>query len=186
LKEIASIQINDLIFLDESGANLQMRPEYGRGKKGKRITTAAPFNRGSKMTMIGAISINCVEAALYGEWAANTEIFLTFITKCLCPVLRKNHVVVMDNVAFHQAAGVKEAIIATGAKLLYLPPYSPELNPIEMMWSKIKNFLRKKSARTLETFQVAIQSAFQDVMPQDLNGWFRHAGYEDQQFWEPL
>ena len=179
-EEIANININDLIFLDESGANLQMRPEYGRGKIGKRITAAVPFNRGSKITMIGAISTLCVEAALYGEWAANTEIFLTFITDCLCPVLRKNHVVVMDNVAFHQAAGVKEAIAATGAKLLYLPPYSPELNPIEMMWSKIKNWLRKKSARTLETFQLAIQSAFKAVITQDLTGWFRHAGYQAQ------
>lgn len=157
-----------------------MQLEYGRGKIGERISAAAPFNRGTKITMIGAISIKCIEAALYGEWATNAEIFLTFITECLCPVLRKNHVVVMDNVAFHQAAGVEEAINATGAKLLYLPPYSPELNPIEMMWSKIKNFLRKKSARTLETFQVAIQSAFQAVMPQDLDGWFQHAGYEDQ------
>ena len=169
--------ISDLIFLDESGANLQMAPMYGRGYKQARVPYAVPFNRGSRLTLISAISFQKVEAALYGEWSANGEIFLGFIEQCLCPVLRKGQVVIMDNVAFHQVSGVKEAIEKVGARLVYLPPYSPELNPIEPMWGKLKNYLRKASARTLDKFKIVIKTAFENIQPTDLNHWFQHCGY---------
>ncbi len=136
-----------------------------------------PFNRGSSFTMLSAISFTKVEAALYGEWAANGEIFLEFIEKCLCPVLQSRHVVVMDNVAFHKVCGVKKAIESVGAKLIYLPPYSPDLNPIEQMWSKIKTCLRKESARTLSKFASSIKIAFTSVNDGDLKNWYKHCGY---------
>jgi transposase len=174
---IKDIPIRNLIFLDESGANLRMAPLYGRAPGGERIFNAVPFNRGNRMTMISAISFEKIEAALYGEWAADGEIFLNFITRCVCPVLRKRHVVIMDNVAFHQVCGVREAIEATGAKLIYLPPYSPDLNPIEQMWGKIKNYLRKEAARTLDKFAVSVKEAFMSIKSADLINWYHHCGY---------
>ena len=154
-----------------------MAPLYGRAHGGERVVDAVPFNRGNRLTMLSAISFKKVEAALYGEWAADGEIFLNFIMRCLCPVLQKRHFVIMDNVAFHQVCGVKEAIESTGAKLIYLPPYSPDLNPIEQMLGKIKNCLRKESARTLEKFAISIKSAFMSIEPSDLKNWYRHCGY---------
>ena len=143
MKEIPA---QDLIFLDESGANLQMSPLYGRGYGGERVVKAVPFNRGNSFTMLSAISFTKIEAALYGEWAANGEIFLGFIKKCLCPILHSRHVVIMDNVAFHKVCGVKEAIESTGAKLIYLPPYYDKghfhqkyptfLMILEIFWNK--------------------------------------------------
>lgn len=123
MNDIAKIPLNDLIFLDESSANLQMAPRYGRSYKKSRAYYAVPFNRGNRLTLISAISINKVEVALYGEWNANDEIFLHFIETFLCPNLTKGRVVVMDNVAFHQIEGVREVIEKTGARLIYLPPY---------------------------------------------------------------
>ena len=111
-------------------------------------------------------------AATYGQWAANGEIFLLFLEKELCPKLKPHHVVIMDNVKFHQVKGVRELIEATGAKLTYLPPYHPELNPIENMWSKVKNKLRTLSARTPRKFKKAMKIAFESVQPNDLVGWF--------------
>lgn len=157
-----------------------MAPRYGRGYKKSRVCYAVPFNRGNRLTLISAISIKKVEAALYGEWSANGEIFLHFIEECLCPVLRKGQVVVMDNVPFHQVIGIQEAIEKVGAKLVYLPPYSPDLNPIELMWSKIKNYLRRASARDLEKFKIAIKAAYENIEQADLNNWFRHCGYQCQ------
>ncbi len=169
--------MRNLIFLDESGANLQMAPLYGRGYGGERVAEVVPFNRGSSLTMLSAISFTKIEAALYGEWATNGEIFLEFIEKCLCPVLQSRHVVIMDNVAFHKISGAKEAIESTGAKLIYLPPYSPDLNPIELMWSKIKICLRKESARTLGKFASSIKIAFTNISAIDLKNWYSHCGY---------
>ena len=185
-KEIAKIPIGDLIFLDESGANLQMAPLYGRAYKKERVRYSVPLNRGSRLTLISAISFQKVQAALYGEWCTNGEIFLNFIEQYLCPVLRSGHVVVMDNVAFHQVAWVKEAVEKTGACLVYLPPYSPQLNPIEQMWGKIKHYLRKASAQTLNDFKKSVKIAFESIESADLGNWFKHCGYMDLYFRELL
>jgi transposase len=163
-----------------------MVPLYGRGYKKSRVRHSKPFNRGNRLTLISAIGCQKIEAALYGEWCTNGEIFLNFIEQCLCPVLRRGQVVVMDNVAFHQVSGVKEAIEEVGARLVYLPPYSPEFNPIEQMWGKIKNYLRKASARTLQHFKRIIKIAFESIKADDLYNWFKHCGYKDQNFREVL
>ena len=154
-----------------------MAPRYGRAYGKERAIVKAPYQHGCQITMISAISVCGVESALYGQWAANGDIFVEFLQKCLCPVLTTQHVVVMDNVSFHKSQRVADTIKNVGAEIVYLPPYSPELNPIEEMWSKIKNTLRKLSARTLETFQKSIKKAFKSITQQDLLGWFTHAGY---------
>lgn len=168
---------NKLIFIDESGANLRMESSYARIEGGQRIKLPVPCERGPQISMISAISTKKIEAALYGEWATNGEIFLTFIEKELSPKLKKKHIVIMDNIKFHLQAAVAASIEAKGAKVIFLPPYSPDFSPIENMWSKIKNTLRKLAPRTLKEFHKSIQIAFKQVSKSDLLGWFKHCGY---------
>jgi transposase len=172
------LHAKDLIFIDESGANLRMTTAYARIEGGKRIKMPVPFDHGPQFSMIGAISINKIEAALYGEWATNGEIFFTFIERSLLPQLKPKHIVIMDNVKFHLQTRIKEAIESRGAKIIFLPPYSPDLNPIENMWSKIKNTLRKLMPRTTRAFKKAIRIAFEEINKLDLVGWFKHCGYK--------
>jgi len=153
----------DLIFIDESGAHLQMTPRYGRAYGQSRAVASAPYQHGNHITMISAISLDGIEAALYGEWAADGDVFSTFIEKCLCPKLQPRHHVIMDNVSFHKSEKVTALIQAHGAKVIFLPPYSPELNPIEEMWSKIKILLRKHSARNIHAFKKAIKIAYKSI-----------------------
>jgi DDE superfamily endonuclease len=127
------VPAKNLIFIDESGAHLQMRPRYGRAYGRERAYLCAPYHRGHQITMIGAISIDKVEAAMYGQWATDGEVFTKFLEQSLRPMLNPNHVVVMDNVSFHKVQRVSEIIQQAGARLIYLPPYHPELNPIEEM-----------------------------------------------------
>lgn len=154
-----------------------MTPRYGRAIGGARAITYAPYQRGNHMAILSAISLNGIEAALYGEWSVNGDIFNTFIEHSLCPNLKPGNVVVMDNVSFHKSDKVIELVEKCGAQVIFLPPYSPELNPIEEMWSKIKTSLRKESARCMKTFKKAIKKAYYSVTCEDIGGWFRHAGY---------
>ena len=153
-----------------------MTPRYGRAYGSHQAVSYAPYIRGNKITMISAISIAQVETAMYGEWSANGEIFMHFLDKYLCPLLKPNHVVVMDNVGFHKMQSIQDKIKSTGARLAYQPPYHPELNPIEEMWSMIKILLRKFEARNQRAFQKSIKKAFEAVTKSDLQGWFQHAG----------
>lgn len=176
---VSKLAVEDLIFIDESGANLSFCRGYARAIGGDRVKYACPYPRGNKYTMIGAISVSAVEAALYGEWATNGEIFLDFVRKLLVPQLSYGKVVIVDNVNFHKVAGVKEAIEETGARLFFLPPYSPDLSPIELMWSKIKSILKKISPRTRVQFKKAVSMAFVGVSGKDLASWFKHCGYNN-------
>lgn len=163
-----------------------MHPIYGRAYGKNRATITAPYHRGNYMTIIGAISINKIEAIAYSDGSGNTLTFTSFIENFLCPILREGHVVVMDNVSFHKGEKIRTAIESKGAKLIYSPPYSPELNPIEEMWSKIKTFLRKMSASTKLKFHHALKKALLAITKLDLFGWFKHSGYTDQGFREAL
>lgn len=138
------------------------------------------------MTIFGAISLSRIECLSYTEGSGNTEVFSHFVEKDLCKMLTSKHVVVMDNVSFHKSDKIRAFIEEKGAKLIYSPPYSPEFNPIEEMWSKVKILLRKFAARTKKTFKIAITKALRSVTEKDLFGWFDHAGYIDQDFRELL
>jgi transposase len=159
-----------------------MHPRYGRSHGGQRANITAPYQRGNFMTILGAISLNGIECLSYTDGSGNSEIFSYFIENYLCPLLKPHHVVVMDNVSFHKSVKIRSAIESRGAKLIFSPPYSPEFNPIEEMWSKIKILLRKFSARTKEKFKTGITKALKSVTKTDLFGWFNHAGYIDQDF----
>jgi len=171
-----------LIFLDESGANLSFCRDYARILGGERIKMPKPHARGNYYSLIGAIGLDAVKAALYGKWATNGVTFLTFIRECLVPTLETGDIVLMDNVSFHKSVGVKEAIESVGATLVLLPPYSPDFSPIENMWSKIKSILRKLAPRTEKQFKKAVSVAFSSITKKDLAGWFKHCGYSVTNF----
>ena len=118
-----------------------------------------------------------VVGAMYGEWATDSLAFLTFVQTMLVPQLRPGHIVIMDNVNFHKHRQVEEAIERAGARLLFLPPYSPDLSPIELMWSKLKHYLKKKAARIMADFHKALLEAFETLTDYDFEAWFDEYGY---------
>jgi transposase len=166
-----------LVFVDESGSNQAMARDYGRAPRGQRALGAKPVHRGRHVTMVGALGLVGVVAAMMVEGFVDGATFLAFVQEVLVPQLQPGQVVVLDNLKAHKVAGVREAIEAVGARLLYLPPYSPDFSPIEECWSKIKAILRAKAARTLGHLWQAITEAFAAITSQDAQGWFTHAGY---------
>ena len=165
---------------------------YGRAPKGERVLGSVPRDHGPNVTIIGSISLEGVDAAMsfvrllkryiiglriFGEGAVNGDIFRVFVEQVLAPTLCEGDVVLMDNLASHKVKGIEEAIQGRGAQLLYLPPYSPDFSPIEECWSKVKAWLKKVEARTIEALYEAIERAFDKVTRSDLAGWFQHCGY---------
>ena len=166
-----------LKFIDESGVNISMTRLYGRAQRGERVLGSVPHDHGHNVTIIGSMGLGGIVAAMSFEGAVNGDIFRVFIDQVLAPTLCEGDVVVMDNLPSHKVKGIEEAIESRGATLVYLPPYSPDFSPIEECWSKVKAWLRKIKARTLEALDDAIVVAFDQVTTSDAAGWFRHCGY---------
>ena len=169
---------NHLIFLDESGVNLNMTRRYGRAIGKARVYDYVPLNTPRNTTLLSSIRIEdatMVHKEISG--ALNGVIFLEYIRNDLAPTLRQGDIVIMDNLRVHKVAGVRQAIEEKGASVLYLPPYSPDLNPIEMLWSKIKAFLLEQKARDAVILLDKIQEAYSTISLQDILGWFSAAGY---------
>ena len=167
-----AIETNNLVFIDESGANLNMAITYARSAKGRRTHDSKPHNKGKNLIIIAAIAITGVIAALSFFDRNNTLSFLFYVTDVLVPQLNRGMVVVMDNLNLHTTDEVRKAIEDTGAKLVFLPTYSPDLSPIEMFWSKVKSILRSIALRTTEQLHAAITVAFNSVSTSNLFGWF--------------
>ncbi len=172
----ATLDLHRVKFIDESGINLAMTRLYGRAPRGERVLGSAPQNYGPNVTLLGALSCTGLEAVMTIEGATDSDVFRAYVCEVLCPTLRKGDIVIADNLSAHKAAGVQEAIAATGARLLYLPPYSPDLNPIEPCWSKIKAFLRAAQARPREALDTAVASVLATVTASDAKAWFAHSG----------
>jgi transposase len=164
-----------LIFLDESGVTTSMTRLYARGAGGKRIQEATPGGHWKIMTILGAMSLSGLVATMTIEEPTDTDIFLAYVEHLLYPVLKAGDVVVMDNLSSHKAPAVREWIEKAGAEVLYLPPYSPDLNPIEKAWAKLKQLLRAAKARTKETLDQAITEALPSITPANAKAWFRLA-----------
>jgi transposase len=165
-----------LIFLDESGVTTQMTRAYARGCGGQRVAEATPQGHWKMLTILGALSLRGLVATMTIEEATDGDIFLAYVEQVLCPALRPRDVVIMDNLSAHKVAGVRELIQAAGAELIYLPPYSPDLNPIEKAWAKLKQFLRALKARTAQALEQAITQALPHITPDNARAWFRHCG----------
>lgn len=154
-----------------------MASAYGRAPVGERVVDTKPANWGKNFTVVGAISMDRIVCSATFEGAMNTPRFVDFVRKKLVPRLHQGAVVVMDNLRAHHAPEVRQLIEAAGCRLLHQPPYSPDLNPIELCWSFVKGHLRRLGKRTVETLLPAIRHALLRVRTGQLEGWFRHCGY---------
>ena len=172
-----TIDANDRVFLDETGVNLAMTRLYARAPQGERAYASTPVNTGKNITVLGALSLDGVIAAMTVEGSTDTEVFFTYVQTIVVPTLRPGQIVLMDNLSSHTDERIQTALEAVGATLAYLPPYSPDFSPIEPCWSKVKAILRATAARTRETLDAAITHALQMVTPQDARGWFTQCGY---------
>jgi transposase len=177
LATVAAIPPEKLIFLDESGVTTTMTRMWGRAPRGERICEATPQGRWQVLTTLGAMSLRSIDAAMTIESATDGEIFKGYVKQVLCPKLRPGDVVILDNLSAHKVPGTCELIAACGAQMLYLPPNSPDLNPIEKAWSKFKKFLRDAKARTKEALDQAVTDALKTITPENAAAWFRHCGY---------
>jgi transposase len=164
-------------FLDETGLNLALTPRYGRAARGVRVVDRVPQNYGENLSVLAALSLSGLSAPMSVEGAVDTAVFQTYIEQVLGPTLQLGDIVVMDNLAVHKVTGIAQALAARGARVEYLPPYSPALNPIEKCWAKLKTALRQAKARTRETLEEALAQALQTISADDALAWFAHCGY---------
>jgi transposase len=176
-KSLAGESPARLVFVDESGANTQMTRWRGRSLAGQRLVARIPHGHYQTSTLIAGVRLNGACAPWLFDGAMDGEMFLAWVREGLVADLQAGDVVIMDNLATHKVQGVREAIEAAGARLLYLPPYSPDFNPIENLWSKIKQILRSLSPRTQAELLDAAGIAFAAISPTDCLGFFLHAQY---------
>jgi transposase len=153
---------------------------YGRAPKGERVIGAGPRNFGANVPMLAALGSQGVEAVMTIDGATDAEVFRVYVEQVLRPTLRPGDIVILDNLRAHKATGIREAIEQAGARLQYLPPYSPDLSPIERCWSKLKTALRTAKARSREALERAIAQALATITTADAQSWFRHCGYTVQ------
>jgi len=154
-----------------------MTRNYGRAPRGERVREGTPNSHWCTVTMLAALTTKGLRAPMTIESPTDGDVFLAYLEQVLCPWLQPGQVVIMDNLAAHKVEGVRERIEATGARLIYLPPYSPDFNPIEKAWSKIKQLLRSAKARTVEALENAVAEALAAITAENALAWFSHCGY---------
>jgi transposase len=172
-----SLDARSLVFVDEMGTNTSLSPVYGWSRKGERAHCLVPRNRGKNTTVLASMSLEGMGSSLAVEGATTSAVFETYVERVLAPTLRQSQVVVMDNLSAHKGERIRELIEQRGCELLYLPSYSPDLNPIEEAFSKIKGLLRKAESRSREALLEAIGAALSIISDQDARGFFEHCGY---------
>jgi len=153
---------------------------YGRAAPGQRVVDHVPDNYGTNYTMLAAMGLEGLQAPWVVDGAVNGDIFRWWVREVLCPTLRPGDIVLWDNLSAHKVAGVEALLQARGARLLRLSPYSPDFNPIEQCWSKMKTGLRQAKARTVDALIDAIKQALDTITEADIRGWFTHCGYSIQ------
>jgi transposase len=176
-RRLADVDLSRLVFLDESGAKTDLTRLYGRSFDGQRVVDRTPHGHWCTTTILSSVRLEGSRASMVVEAPTDTDVFSVYVQQVLLPQLRRGDIVVMDNLPPHKVAAVTELLEAAGVEVWYLPPYSPDFNPIEKMWSKIKAFLRKVEARTKEALWDAIGSALATVTVSDVLGWFTSCGY---------
>ena len=177
----SNLDPSKLVFIDESGAKTNMTRLRGRAKGGGRCVDDAPHGHWHTTTMISSIRLDGNTACMAIDGATSAEVFRAYVRHVLVPTLRSGDLVVLDNLSAHRDREAIQFIESAGAAVLFLPPYSPDLNPIEKMWSKVKEFLRSAKARTVKSLISAIAKALGMVTNQDAMGWFKSCGYTTSQ-----
>ena len=178
--DLAQIDPARLVFLDESGIDTRLTRSHARAARGTRALAKVPWGHWRRLTVLGALACDGVLACMSIAAATSTRVFKAFVEQVLIPALRDrpDAIVVMDNLSAHKAEAVQEALAAARIDYRYLPAYSPDLNPIEPCWSKLKTLLRAKAARTLDALDAELGPALATITAQDAWGWFRHCGYQ--------
>jgi transposase len=175
MKKIAHERLR---FLDEAGATTILTRLYARSIGGERTSEAVPRNYGASTSMISTVGCSGVEATMLIEGSVDTLVFNAYCEQVLRPSLRAGDVIVLDNLGAHRASRIEEIADGCGARVIWLPPYSPDFSPIELMWSKVKAYLKKVKARTQTELERAIAAALSTVTISDCLNWFRHCGYQ--------
>jgi transposase len=178
-EEFAAVDPARLVFVDETGASTAMDRTYGRAPSGVRVDGPVPHGHWKIITLTAAVRLGGVPepACLAFDGATVAAGFETYVGRCLVPALRPGDIVIMDNLACHKTAEVARLIGAAGVEVRYLPPYSPDLNPIEQLFSKLKAALRTAAARTVDAVIEAMGAALRAIRPADILGWFAYSGY---------
>ncbi len=166
-----------LVFIDETGANTKMTRRYGRARRGQRVIGKVPHGHWKTTTFVAALRHDGLTAPLVVDGAMNSDVFLAYVRQELAPTLREGDIVVMDNLAAHKKAGVREAIESRGATLVYLPPYSPDFNPIELLFAKLKWLLRSAGERTIGALWDRLGQLIDQFSSGECANYFRHCGY---------
>lgn len=169
-----------LVFIDETGAQTNMARRYGRAPRGQRLISKVPWGHWKTVTFVAALRWDRITAPAVFDGPMDGDCFRAYVEQVLAPTLQQDDIVVMDNLASHKVAGIKQAIEARGATLRYLPPYSPDFNPIEQAIAKFKSHLRKEAARTFETLIQAIARTLDRFTPQECANFITNAGYRHQ------
>jgi transposase len=177
---VGEVCVKDLIFIDEFGATTNMQRAYGRALRGERVVSKVPHGHWKTLSTIAAMSSQGMVASASFDGATDAATFVAFIRDAVVPLLRPGQVVVMDNLACHKNPEVARQIESHGARLIYLPPYSPDFNPIELAFSKVKTFLRKLARRTVDALFTAIAQALALIMPGDATNYMIYRGYSLQ------
>jgi len=171
------LQIEQLVFIDETWAKTNMTRARGRAPRGERLVDYVPHGHWTTTTFLAALRVNGLTAPLVLDGAINSEYFLAYVQQHLVPTLRPGDIVVMDNLSSHKGAGVRKAIESVGAYLAYLPPYSPDFNPIEQVFAKVKALLRKAGERTVAGLWKEIGRITDLFLPDECAAYFAHSGY---------
>lgn len=166
-----------LVFIDETGTATNMARQRGRCRRGARLIGRVPHGHWKTTTLVAGLRVDAVAAPFVIDQAMSGQIFRTYVERCLVPTLAPGDIVIMDNLPAHKAFGVRQAIEAAGAVLLYLPPYSPDLNPIEQLFAKLKALLRKAAERTIEALWATIGRLLDDLPADECSRYLAHAGY---------
>ena len=172
--KLSQLDQEQLLFLEEMGATPNLVSHYGRAQIGPRAFGPKPSSRGQRINTIGALSSKGLETTRCFEGTLTSAVFLVFLTQFLLPVLKPGQTLILDNASPHGQTEVTTLLGKAGVSVIYLPPYSPHLNPIELCWSKVKNFLKRAQARTKETLSQALQEALTQITKEDSEAWFRH------------
>lgn len=176
-EQFAQVRVNQLVFLDEFGATTTMQRTHGRAAPGERVVTKMPHGHWKMISSIAAMSVNGILASGSFDGATDTELFVTFVREALVPILKPGQVLVLDNLPAHKSPQVDRLIEPTGARVLRLPPYSPDFNPIEMAISKVKTVLRKLGRRSVDGLFTGIGEALEAIRPTDALNYIAHCGY---------
>jgi transposase len=176
-RRVSGIDPKQLIFIDEAAVNTAMTRRFGWAAPGERVIDKVPRNYGAQTSLISAIALRGLVATMSLEGAVDTLAFDAYISEVLRPKLKAGDVVILDNLNVHKASQIEQVAKQRGARVIWLPPYSPDYSPIEQCWSKIKQLLRAAKARTREELESALSEALKLVAKSDICGWFNHCGY---------